>query len=231
MALIHCLTHAPFEGPAAIAAWAADRGHALILIEAWHDPLPERPDALIVMGGPMGVADAASMPWLAAEQALIASVIGRGCPVLGVCLGAQLITSALGAVVTAGANPEIGWFPIQRVVPADDALVGPFPSETTVFHWHEDACALPDGARLLWRSEHCAVQGYAYDKHVLALQCHLEVDRHQVDRLLTHCGASLRPGATVQDHGQVRAGAFNLDAMHAKLYGLLDRWWVLAHSR
>lgn len=118
----------------------------------------------------MSVNDEEEFPWLIAEKPFIRQVIDRNRPVLGICLGSQLIASALGAKVKANQDKEIGWLPIEGL-----AVNAPFslPS-TTVFHWHGDTFDLPTGAILLARSVACAHQAFLYKERVLALQFHLE---------------------------------------------------------
>ena len=107
------LQHVSFEGPAAIADWAAAHGVAVTVSHLYRDePLPGLGgfDMLTVMGGPMSANDEAQLPWLAPEIALVRDAIGAGKIVLGVCLGAQIIAKSLGAKVYAGKQKEIGWF-------------------------------------------------------------------------------------------------------------------------
>jgi GMP synthase-like glutamine amidotransferase len=120
----------------------------------------------------MSVNDEGEFPWLLAEKVFIRQVIDRNRPVLGICLGSQLIASALGAEVRANPYKEIGWLPIEGI---DSSTALPFtiPS-TTVFHWHGDTFDLPAGALLLARSVACAHQAFLYKEKVLALQFHLE---------------------------------------------------------
>jgi GMP synthase-like glutamine amidotransferase len=147
---IHCLQHVPFEGPARIGDWAERRGHSLAVSHLYAgDPLPaiDRFDRLVVMGGPMGVADEAEYSWLAHEKARIEEAIAAGKSVVGICLGAQLIAEVLGARVHRNPVKEIGWFPIElteagRADPICDGLTG----QAEVFHWHGDTFTLPSGA-------------------------------------------------------------------------------------
>src|SRR5690606_28697951 len=133
-------------------------------------------DALIVMGGPMNVDEHARHPWLAGEKALIRAAINAGRPVLGICLGAQLIAASLGAPVTRNAETEIGWFDVE-LEPAGRAspLFAGFPPRFAAFHWHGDTFAIPAGAQRLMRSEACSHQGFALGARVVGLQFHLEV--------------------------------------------------------
>ena len=181
---VHCFQHVPFEGLGNIEEWIALSKHHLRVTRIFAgEGLPEADDVdfLIVMGGPMSVNDEARHPWLAGEKAFIASAIRRGIKVLGICLGAQLIASALGAKVYPNACKEIGWFPI-RLTPEgrSSSLFEAFPDEFTVFHWHGDTFDLPAGAIHLASSAGCRHQAFSYQNHVLALQFHLDVRRDDI---------------------------------------------------
>ena len=111
------LQHVEFEGPAAVADWAAARGFPLRVFHLYRDAaLPSLADfnMLTVMGGPMSANDEARLAWLGPEIALVRDAIAADNTVLGICLGAQIIAKALGARVYRGSAKEIGWFPVQR---------------------------------------------------------------------------------------------------------------------
>ena len=113
---VHVFQHVPFEGLGSIASWLDARGAEVAHTRFFAgDPLPrvEAVDLLIAMGGPMSVNDEAALPWLISEKQFIREAIAREVPVLGVCLGSQLIASAMGARVYPNAVKEIGWFPIH----------------------------------------------------------------------------------------------------------------------
>ncbi|MGB5833100.1 MAG: type 1 glutamine amidotransferase [Thiohalocapsa sp.] len=156
---IHCLQHVPFEGPARIAHWAVDRGHALSISHLYAgDVLPDLDafDRLLVMGGPLGVADEAEHSWLTHEKARIEDAIGAGKSVVGICLGAQLVAEVLGAHVHPNPVKEIGWFPIEfNDAERATSLCDGLPPQIEVFHWHGDTFTLPPGALRLARSHHC----------------------------------------------------------------------------
>ena len=202
---IAVLQHVDFEGPGAIAEWAASRRHDLAAVRLDRGdrlPPPESLDALVVMGGPMGVSDEDRFPWLRAEKQLLATVIAAGGrPVLGVCLGAQLVAEVLGAPVTANPHREIGWLPIRwtpgaRGLPAFAHV----PSTSVVFHWHGDTFALPAGTIHLASSEACRQQGFCTpDGRVVALQFHLEMRPQDVASLAASGKAELAEGG---DHVQ-----------------------------
>ncbi|MDA3959812.1 MAG: gamma-glutamyl-gamma-aminobutyrate hydrolase family protein [Planctomycetota bacterium] len=221
---IVCCRHVPFEGPAGIADWVAARGHRLTEHCLWQEPVPALADALVVMGGPMGVADEAEYPWLAPERALIQAAIAAAQPVLGICLGAQQIAAALGAAVARNPVLEIGWFATERVA-SDEPLAQAVSARFTALHWHGDTFALPAGARQLWRSAACEQQGFVYAERTLALQFHLEADAAAVAGLIEHGGDDLSPQSWVQDPDGLRMGASaHAEAARAELFALLDTW-------
>lgn len=135
---------------------------------------------LVVMGGPMNVDDPRH-PGLAAERRLVRSAVEAQVPVLGVCLGMQLLARALGSTVHAGHGTEVGFGPVQVVTA--DPLLGPLGPEPTVLHWHSDVAELPAGATLLARSDRTPVQAFRAGSAV-GLQFHVEVDRALLDSWL-----------------------------------------------
>ena len=153
-------------------------------------PEPAIYDGLIFMGGPMSVND--GLPYLEREARWIAAAAESGLPVLGVCLGAQLIAKALGARVYPNAVKEIGWFDIDLTGEAasDPLLAGAGPRET-VFQWHGETFDLPRGARLLASSSACRHQAFRVGSSTYGLQFHLEVTPPMIADWCSHdalCG-------------------------------------------
>ena len=137
---VHYLQHVPFESLGHIDTWLRHAGHEITVTRFYEkDPLPSPDliDQLIIMGGPMSVNDEVEYPWLVAEKAFVRTIIASGKPVLGICLGAQIIASAFGAAVYPNQTKEIGWFPIEAVAAANKEGFQ-FPPSITVFHWHGD---------------------------------------------------------------------------------------------
>jgi GMP synthase (glutamine-hydrolysing) len=183
-AAVLVLQHAACEGPGLIADALAAAGVPFRVVHAGDGaPVPRRAGAaagLVVMGGPMGVGDLPTHAHLRDELRLIEDAVRAGVPTLGVCLGSQLLASALGAAVRPAAEKEIGWFPVQWMAGAlDDPLVAPAAAESlTAFHWHGDVFDLPPGATPLARSAMTALQGYRWDgggAPAYGLLFHLEV--------------------------------------------------------
>ncbi|MCV2396331.1 gamma-glutamyl-gamma-aminobutyrate hydrolase family protein [Actinotalea sp. M2MS4P-6] len=173
------LQHAPWEGPGLIGAALAAAGVETSTRTVLDDPVPDLPEpadlaALVVMGGSMGATDDAVHPGLAAERELLAAAVDAGVPVLGVCLGMQLLAVALGATLHPGAGTEIGYRPPLDLV-APHPVLDPLGSAPRVLHWHSDAVDLPSGATLLARTPLTPVQAFAAGS-ALGLQFHIEVD-------------------------------------------------------
>jgi GMP synthase (glutamine-hydrolysing) len=154
-------------------------------------PEIDRYNGLVVLGGPMNVDDCERYPHLAVEAELIQQAIEQGIPVLGICLGAQLIAKALGARVHANGGKEIGWCDVAPTSAAkDDPLFSDFAEMEKIFQWHGDVFELPAGAVHLASSRRCPYQAFRYGTNVYGLQFHLEVDAPLIERWLTvpaHC--------------------------------------------
>ncbi len=140
---------------------------------------------LIVLGGPMNVDQVERYPHLEREIRLIANAIERKLPVLGICLGAQLIARALGARVSPHAVKEIGWYEVTPTSAArEDPVLGAFGPNETVFQWHGDTFELPRGAETLVTGADCVQQAFRFGSHVYGLQFHLEVDAPMIEHWL-----------------------------------------------
>ena len=217
------LQHVPFEGPAAIADWAAAREIGITVRHLYRgDPLPELSefDMLTVMGGPMSANDEAVLPWLAPEIARVGDAVASEKIVLGVCLGAQIIAKALGAKVYRGVQKEIGWFPVR--VEAAHALFDGLPGEFMAFHWHGETFDLPAKAERLASTRVTANQAFAVGKKVLGLQFHMEATQESVDALIEHAADEIGDGAYEQKPDAIRAGVGHLAALRAHLDRILD---------
>ena len=173
--------------------------------DTWTLPCQDDFDLLIIMGGPMSVNDENEYPWLTAEKQFIRESLDAGKPILGICLGAQLIASALGAKVYPNRQNEIGWFPVRAVGKYSDVF--PFPEQITAFHWHGETFDLPPGAVHLAESDACRHQAFQLGSNVIGLQFHLETTPETADALISHCRHELSPGPFVQEESTLRAAS------------------------
>ncbi len=199
---IHYLQHVPFEGLGSIEQWAIAHSHQLSVTRLYaNDNLPalERFDMLVILGGPMSVHDVYEHVWLKAEKWFVKQVIEAGKPVLGICLGAQLIAEVLGGTVSPGKEKEIGWFPISLSPEFAASNLGQrFPETMNVFHWHGETFSIPDGAQRIASSEVCENQGFIYNDRVIGLQFHLETTRISAESIISNSAQELVEAPFIQ---------------------------------
>lgn len=209
-----------------MATWVRRRGHALTCTELWREaafPHADEYDGLFILGGPMNVYEVDEHPWLAPEEHFIARAICERKPIVGVCLGAQLLAVVLGGSVIENLDAEIGWFPVD-LTPAgrDSVLFRNFPDPFTAFHWHGDCFSIPPRAIHAARSEACEQQAFTYENHVVGLQFHLESDEQGVAAMIQHGGEEMGCGQYVQDAYAIQDCGRYLPAAHDLLDNLLD---------
>lgn len=219
---IHIFMHVPFEGPGCIIDWINSRAHEVTYTHWFKHPTPPAAtdfDFLIVMGGPMGIHDESEYPWLAVEKAIIRQTIHDNKPVLGICLGAQLIAHVLGANVYANEQKEIGWYPVQF---SPSSPVKGLPQEMRVFHWHGDTFDLPAGAAGFAASAATPNQAFVYQEKVIALQFHFEVTQESLDSMVQHGEEELVAAPYVQDRGLIQDLAEFIPENNELMYGVLD---------
>jgi len=166
------------EGTGFLGKLLSDDGFDITSIHAKQEKIPSGDfDFLVVLGAPESAND--DLPYLKAEQELIKKFVGNGKPVLGICLGSQLIAKAFGGKVYPGPKKEIGFYHDLVVSNSSSNLFSGFENPFTVFHWHEDTFDLPDGAMRLVQSNDYPNQAFQF-KTAIGLQFHLEVDEGMV---------------------------------------------------
>lgn len=227
MARALVLQNSPLEGPGLLAGLLEGDGHEVEVLDARRGGL-ERSGfgLLVVLGGPEGAND--DLPHLREEESLLRECAGRGTPVLGICLGAQLLARALGARVWRAPRPEIGLY--EDLVPdVEGGLMDGLPSPFAAFHMHNDAFGLPEGAVRLAHSGACENQAFCAGSAV-GLQFHLEADPAMMGSWL---GAAAREGRgmtgreAIDEAGRAGRMAGRMGESMRALYGNLSRglWW------
>ena len=218
--------HVACEGPGYLDAVLAQHSipYRLVRIDL-NEAVPpdlEATSGLVFMGGPMSVND--PLPWIRQELRLIEAAQARGMPILGHCLGGQLVSKALGGTVSANPVKEIGWHPVYKCnTPAASDWLATLPQESILFHWHGETFSIPDGAEVILESDNCAHQGFTAG-NTLALQCHVEMTAPMVGEWATLYRDELfNPTATVQSREKMTA---NLDSRIATAQQVADRLYL-----
>jgi GMP synthase (glutamine-hydrolysing) len=171
----------------------------------------------------MNVYEDSTYRCLAPEREFIERAITDRKLILGVCLGAQLLSVVLGGSVNQLVEKEIGWFPVQLTQAGrDSSLLRGLPDWFMAFHWHGDCFSIPPGAVHIARSDACEQQAFAYANHVIGLQFHLETSRENVASMIQNCGDDLSCGPFIQDPYSLEDGTEHMSAAHQLLYKLLD---------
>lgn len=202
------IRHVHFESLGTFETVLKDSGYSINYVDVGHQKLtaidPSSPDLLVILGGPMGVYDTPAYPFLETEKELIRARLQSGLPMLGICLGAQLIAAVLGATIAPSGVKEIGFAPIE-LTPAGSH--GPLRhlDGVPVLHWHGDAFTRPQGAELLATTTH-ANQAFSLGSAVLGLQFHPEAETdNDLEAWLIGHAAEL--GAAGIDLAGIRADA------------------------
>ena len=182
--------HVPFEILGTLNPLLKNRGFRIRYVNFDREPDAQPSidgyDGLVVLGGPMSVYDVQGHSHLETEMKAIRAAIEREIPILGICLGAQLIARTLGAAVVVNPEKEIGWYDVSVNEAAHaDPLFSHFRGVEKIFQWHGDTFEIPAGAVALASTPTCANQAFRYGDRVYAFQFHMEVDEALIDRWLT----------------------------------------------
>lgn len=181
------LRHLMFEGLGALAQCLSKRNYQVIYIDVGVDDFDTEflnADLMIILGGPISVYDEVHYPFLKEEVEFIRMRLDLKLPTLGICLGAQLIAKACGALVKPLGETEIGFFPISIVDNAPNTIFNGSHDDMFVLHWHGDTFDLPTNASLLASSKACVNQAFSIGKHIIGLQFHLEIDCRYIEQWL-----------------------------------------------
>ena len=227
---IHCLQHSHLGGEIYLPIWAAEKGHDWTSSVVPSTPaLPglDELDCLVVLGGPMSAWENTKHPWLTVEKRFIEALIEAGKPVLGICLGAQLLADVLGARTYTGDHKEIGWHWVEATTGSRTHPVGAvLPDSFETFLWHGDSFDIPHGATHIACSRAFESQAFVWGQ-VLALQFHLEVRPDWVRRIVARDAGELVVSTYIQSSEEVLGKPEELyRANNATMERLLDRWLV-----
>jgi len=228
----------PHEGPGIIAPVIRDHGLEPVFARAWlGEAAPYavpggcgRFRAIIVLGGPMGVYEEQAHPFIRDELRLIRGALSLGTPVLGICLGAQLLARAAGAAVYPGPSKEIGWYTVRlaRAAAADTLLAG-LPPDLTVFQWHGDTFDVPPRAVNLASSEAFPNQLLRVGRNSYGVQFHLEVTEEMVREWIAVNAAELASlNGVIDPAGIIERTPRLIGALHCHGRAVASRFLRLA---
>jgi GMP synthase (glutamine-hydrolysing) len=179
------LQHVPWERPAILGDVLTDHSLSWVsrsFVYGTEPPNISEISGLAVLGGPMNALDTETHPGLGAEANLVRAVVEAGIPVLAICLGHQILSTALGSKLHIGAASEVGVGTVDVV--SDDRVLGSAGTNSPVLHWHNDVVEAPDGATVIASTDQTPNQAFRLGDAILSMQFHIEVDRRMLDRWL-----------------------------------------------
>lgn len=223
---LHAIQHVSFENLARIETWARQKRHQVSITPMFDERrLPDAADFdwLIILGGPMNIYEEKKYPWLMREKKFIEKAIKDGKTILGICLGAQLLSDILGARVKRNREKEIGWHLVTLTEEGEKSPVfGVLPREFKPFHWHGDTFEIPKGAIRTAQSEGCFNQAFECDGKVVGLQFHLESTAESIKGLVENCQKEIQKGKYVQSPDEMVPQDEALDGLGVLMTRFLD---------
>ncbi len=222
--------HSPTEGPGYFATFLESHGIPMRLVRI--DSGDQVPDSLngfsgvCLMGGPMSVND--DLPWIDKELALIRQAVELDVPVIGHCLGGQLMSKALGGVVSRNPVKEIGWGDVRVTHPKAAATwLGSNPPPLLAFHWHGETFSIPPGAVRILDSAHCTNQAFILNDRHVGMQCHVEMTPELIAAWCENGADEIAasPGPGVQTAAEMQAAISDrVDRLHDLADKIYSRW-------
>lgn len=227
--IIHVIQHIPYEGAGCIENWAAQNHHSLQYIPVYEShcfPPASNVQSLIILGGTMGAYEDALYEWMPTEKKFIKEVIDSGKPVLGICLGSQLIAAVLGAKVFKHKHNEIGWHAVYlNEKGLQSACFTNCPPVMHAMHWHGDTFDLPVGAEWLAYSSATPNQAFSFGKNVLALQFHPEFDAQLIETLCAIAGDTLKNEGFTQSTQNILSRLDFTQKANQYMYSILSNFF------
>jgi GMP synthase-like glutamine amidotransferase len=220
------LEHEPFENVGLIADWIASRGHQHSIVRLYHNealPPLDSFDAYIIMGGGMSVHDEHQFPWLVDEKAFLKNAILANIGLLGICLGAQLLSVVLGGSVTKNPEKEIGWFDIDSTTTPSHLLPN---HKLTVFQWHGETFTLPANTIHTFSSRVCKNQAFeSNDGKWVGFQFHIETGADNIRKLIDGAPQDLKEkGPFIQSIDTMIEKTPRMSEQFDLLCGFMDNW-------
>lgn len=220
------LRHLAFEDLGIFEEVLLNHGFEVSYIEAGQHDLTEQSwdatDLVVVLGGPIGVYELDDYPWLPEEIAMVKRRLSQDLPTLGICLGAQIMASALGASGYPGRAKEIAWSTVQLTPAARGSCLAAL-DQIEVLHWHGDTFDLPTGATLMASTDLTPHQAFSFGRNALALQFHAEAHGAQIEAwLIGHTLELRKAGINIPELRQASLQGATAKAAAGRL--MLERW-------